>query len=327
MERKFFLVTAITLGLLGGSFLSYAPPSYAKPNAAFQNYSKGMELADKKKLTEALEQFELAIKANPAYVSAQIEWARTAVLLGKRREALEKLNTAITTLKNRDDKEKIARERESLSDIFYTNETFQQYQNGLNYLKLDRTGSATEALEKALKTEPENLLILSAYAKALMAEEKQKEATEVLEKALYLNAGRKEIRISLAEILLSQNPERSVFLVKPVIESALPDEEASWVYAKALSALKKNREAIDYLKGVVDQQPSWIMGSFWLGKMYSLEHDGSWNARKYLMTFLKRSEAYTTPSVGENISAEARRWKLARAEAEEILERVNRSLE
>lgn len=324
MERKFVFLGILFFGFVSGG---HNPNAFAKPNVAFQTYSKGMELVDKKKLNEALEQFDLAMKANPGYVPAHIEWARTAVLLGRRKEALEKLNFAIGSLKQKEDKEKIARERESLSDVFYTNDTFQQYQNGLNYLKLERTGSAIEALEKALKTEPENLLILSAYAKALMAEEKQKEATEILERAFQLNSGRKEIRVSLADLLLSQNPERSVFLVKPIVESDSPEEEASWVYAKALSSLKKNREAIDFLKETVDRQPTWIMGSYWLGKMYALEYDGGWNARKYLMTFLKRSESFVTPNAAEPISAEARRWKTARAEAEEILERVNKSLE
>lgn len=324
MERKFILVTTVLLSIFMAAWDSSA---WAKTNLAFQSYSKGMELVDKKKWTDALEQFDFALKANPSYVSAHIEWARTAVLLGRRKEALEKLNLAIASIKQKEDKEKIARERESLSDVFYTNETFQQYQNGLNYLKLERTGSAVEALEKALKTEPENLLILSAYAKALLAEEKQKDATEILERAFQLNSGRKEIRVSLADLLLSQNPERSVFLVKPIVESDPPEEEASWVYAKALSALKKNREAIEFLKEIVDRQPTWIMGSYWLGKMYSLEYDGGWNARKYLMTFLKRSESFVTPNAAEPISAEARRWKATRAEAEEILERVNKSLE
>jgi tetratricopeptide (TPR) repeat protein len=298
-----------------------------KTTTAFQQYSKGLELVDKKKFSEALEKFEQAIQSNSAYVSAYVEWARTSVLMGKRKEALEKLNLAMNNLKGKEDREKIARERESLSDVFYTNETFQQYQNGLNYLKLDRSGSAIEALEKALKTEPENLLILSAYARALIAEEKQKEAIQLLEKAFQLNAGRKEIRISLGDLLLSQNPERSLFLVKPVVDSTSPDEEASWVYAKALSALKMNRDAIEFLRNVVDQQPSWILGSFWLGKMYASEYDGSWNARKYLMTFLKRSEPYAALNSPDSNSAESRKWKNIRAEAEEILERVNKSLE
>jgi tetratricopeptide (TPR) repeat protein len=307
--------------------LIFASEVEAKTSMAFQQHAKGLELVDKKKFSEALEKFDQAIQFNSAFVSPYIEWARISVLMGKRKEALEKLNVAMNNLKNREDREKIARERESLSDVFYTNETFQQYQNGLNYLKLDRSGSAIEALEKALKTEPENLLILSAYARALIAEEKQKEAIDLLEKAFHLNAGRKEIRISLGDLLLSQNPERSVFLVRPILDSATPDEDASWVYAKALSALKKNREAIEFLKNIVDQQPSWILGSFWLGKMYASEYDGSWNARKYLMTFLKRSEPYAALNSPDANSAESKKWKSIRSEAEEILERVNKSLE
>ena len=66
-------------------------------------------------------------------------------------------------------------------------------------------------------------------------------------------------------------------------------EELSFI-EEATEALKKNKEAIDYLRVIYERQPSWVYAAFWLGKLYSLESDEKWNARKYLMTFLKRSE-------------------------------------
>jgi tetratricopeptide (TPR) repeat protein len=309
--------------LIFGAFL-LPPAAGARNSIAYQHYSKGVEFAGGKKWEEALQKFQSAIDLNPGYIASYIEWARTSVMLGKRREALEKLTAALAVAKNKDDRLKVVRERENLSDIFYTNDTFQQYQNGLNYLKLERVGSAVEALERALKTEPDNLLVLAAYGRALQADDRQKDALVVLERAFQLNDGKREIRIDLAEMLLAQSPERTLQLLKPLLAEA--DERMTWLQATALSARKRNREAIDFLKESIERQPQWVFAPFWLGKHYSLESDGGWNARKYLMTFLKRSESMLEGSKGMP-EAELRRLRAARSEAEAILSRVNRSLE
>jgi len=297
----------------------------AKSSLAYQNYSRGVEFAARKKWSEALEKFQLAIDLNPAYVASYIEWARASVMLGKRREALDKLSSSLAFARGREEREKVIRERENLSDIFYTNETFQQYQNGLNYMRLERNSSALEALEKALRTEPDNLLVLAAYAKALQAEDRYKDALVVLEQAFALNEGKKEIRVDLAESSLAQNPERTMQLLRPLLAESV-EERTVWLQAQALSAVKKNKEAIELLKVETERQPAWLLGPFWLGKIYSLESDGSWNARKYLMTFLKRTESFSDPAKPE-ASVEERKIRAARAEAEAILARVNRSLE
>lgn len=311
--------------LLVAALLLFSVGAEAKSSLAYQNYSRGVEFAARKKWSEALEKFQSAIDLNPGYVASYLEWARTSVMLGRRKEALEKLGAAMAFARGKEEREKISKERENLSEIFYTNETFQQYQNGLNYLRLERNSSAVEALERALKTEPDNLLILTAYAKALQAEDRQKEALVVLERAFALNEGKSEVRLDLAESTLAQNPERTLQLIKSQI-SEPAEERTIWLQAQALSALKKNKEAIDLLRGEVDRQPNWIFGSFWLGKLYSLEADGSWNARKYLMTFLKRTEGMVDPLVTD-LGPEARKIRAARAEAEAILARVNQSLE
>lgn len=297
----------------------------AKSSLAYQNYSKGVELAARKKWEEALEKFQSAIDLNPAYVASYVEWARTSVMLGRRREGLERLTASLAFARSKEEREKIVRERENLSDIFYTNETFQQYQNGLNYLRLERNSSALEALEKALKTEPDNVLVLAAYSEALRAEDRSKEALAALERAFALNDGKLEVRVDLAEFSLVANPERAMQLLKPLIAEAT-SERVSILHAQSLSALKKNREAIEFLRLATEKQPGWMFAQFWLGKIYSLEADGSWNARKHLMTFLKRAEALMEKDKSM-AGAEERRLKALRAEAETILVRVNQSLE
>jgi tetratricopeptide (TPR) repeat protein len=295
------------------------------PGLAYQNYTKGVELAAKKKWKDALEKFQSAIDLNPAYVASYLEYARTAVMMGERTKGLQKLSAALEFARSRDDREKIGKERDNLSEIFYTNETFQLYQNGLNYLKLDRASSALEALEKALKTEPDNVMVLTAYGRTLREQDRTKEAQEVLERALSLNDGKREVRIELANILLPTKPEKSMQLIKPFLEN-LTDERLASIYAQALSGTKKNRDAIEFLKVAYEKQPSWTFAPLWLGKLYSQEPDGGWNARKYLMTFLRRTEIETQSVTAEN-SPESLKIKASRAEAEAILARVNRALE
>jgi predicted Zn-dependent protease len=299
----------------------------AKPRSslAYQYYSKGVELNSRKHWDEALKQFQSAIDLNPSFVTAYVEFARTSVMLGKRGQGIEKLDGAAAVARTKEDKERVQRERESLSEIFYTNGTFQSYQSGLNFLKLDRASSALEAFERALRTEPDNILVLAAYAHALRHEDRTKEAVAVLERALKLNEGKREVRLELAEAELASDPERAHDLLHG-IPTVLGDERATVLDAQALSQLKRNHEAIELVRGFYERQPGSLYAPFWLGKLYEKEANGSWNARKYLMTFLRRAEAQVMASKEEN-SVEAKQLRAARAEADQILARVNRALE
>ncbi len=296
-----------------------------KTSLAYQYYSRGVELTTHKKWSDALKQFQSAIDLNPAFVTSYIEYARTAVMMGKRQLGLEKLDAAMDVARTTEDKTRIQKERESLSDIFYTNETFQQYQNGLNYLHLDRSRSALEALEKALKTEPDNLLVLTAYARALKQEERPKEALAALERALALNDSKREVRLDLAEAALQPSPERSLSLLGP-LQGNQADERAVILQAQALVALKRTREAIETVRTLYDRQPASTYASLWLGKLYAQEANGAWNARKYLMTFLRRTENQAL-LLKDDAAQEARQLKTSRLEAEQLLAKINKSLE
>jgi tetratricopeptide (TPR) repeat protein len=319
----------IPAALLIGAVLTLANQAEAakpKISLAFQYYSKGAELAGHKKWEEARKQFQAAIDLNPAFMPSYLEFARAAVMEGKRQLGLEKLSAASAFAKNREDKEKLLREQENLSEIFYTNETFQQYQNGLNYLRLDRPGSAVEALEKALKTESDNVLVLIAYGRALKQEERSKEAVVALERALAINEGKAEVRLELADLYLASAPTKSLELLRP-LHGRDGGERAAWVEAQALSALSRNPEAIELMHQAFEKSPSSLYAPLWLGKLYAQETNGAWNARKYLMTFQRRAESQNALLDKDNVSPEAKQLRAARTEAEQILSRVNRSLE
>lgn len=307
------------------SAIATAAPVPLKSTLAYQYYSRGVELAARKKNQEALEKFLTAIDLNPGYTASYIEFARTSVLLGKRKEALQKLTAALLTIQRRDDRERLLRERDNLSEIFYTNETFQQYQNGLNYMKLERGGSAVDALEQALKTEPDNVLVLAAYARALQLEERLKEAQEALERAFELNGNNRGVLLDLAELLIGKRPERALSLLK-ALGSETVEERIALLHARSLSALNRNKEAVEFLRERAEKQQSWLIAQLWLGKLYSMEPNGSWNARKHLMTFLKRTEGLVEEK-SRAVGSEVRQFRLARSEAEALLARVNQALE
>lgn len=323
--RKARFAKACLLFLLAAVALSAPPAGAAKPkrSLAYQYYSKGVELSSRKKWEEALRQFQNAIDLNPSFVTSHIEFARTSVMLGRRKQGLERLGAALAMARTKEDRERVRRERESLSEIFYTNDTFQHYQNGLNYLRLERPGSALEALEKALRTEPDNLLVLAAYAKALRREERAKEAVATLERALALNEGNREVRLDLAEALLPSDAARAHELLQSQ-GAGPPEERGAILDAQALSALQRNREAIEVVRQLYEKRPSSLYAPFWLGKLYEKESDGAWNARKYLMTFLRRAEA---AAQAEGSGQESRQLWAAKAEADQILARVNKSLD
>jgi thioredoxin-like negative regulator of GroEL len=322
VERSARVIPFLAVLLASG-----VPALAAKPKSslAYQYYSKGVELGARKHWEEATKQFQSAIDLNPSFVTAYIELARTSVMLGRRGHGLQKLDAAFEAARTKEDRERVQRERDSLSEIFYTNDTFQQYQNGLNFLKLDHAGSAVDAFERAMRTEPDNVLILSGYARALREEDRVKEAVAVLDRALKLNGGKHEVRLALADAVLASNPERAHELLRET-PAGLADEKGVFLDAQALSSLKRNREAIDLLRSYYDRQPGSLYAPYWLGKLYEKESDGSWNARKFLMTFLRRAEPQSLAWKEEN-SPEARQLKAARAEADQILARVNKALE
>jgi thioredoxin-like negative regulator of GroEL len=299
----------------------------AKPKSslAYQYYSKGVELNSKKKWDDALKQFQSAIDLNPSFVTAYIEFARTSVMVGKRSQGLEHLDSALLVARTREDRDRVQKERESLSEIFYTNETFQTYQDGLNSMKLDHAAKAAEYLERAMRTEPDNILVLSAYARALRQEDRAKDAVSVLKRALKLNDSKRDVRLELAEAVLSADPESAHELLHG-LPVGLTDERATLLDAQALAALNRNGEAIELVRGLYDRVPGSLYAPYWLGKLYEKESNGAWNARRYLMTFIRRAEPQVTAQKDEN-TAESRQLKAARAEADQILARVNRSLE
>lgn len=254
-------------------------------------FARGTQLSASKKYEEAAVQYELAMQADPAFIPAYTESARAYVLSGKRKEGLKRLEIGLQAARRKSDIEKLKEQRKLLSEIFYTNSTFQKYQDGLNNMKGMKLRAAIESLEQALATEPDNVLIMVSYAKALQAVDDWKESASVLEQAFALNPDEKEARVLLATALHGTNPDRTLQLLKPVIDDAKEATEAAVVpYAQALAKKGDLKNAIAVLQKDVDKHTERLKSLYWLGKFHSDIPESRWIARKHLQTFLKRTE-------------------------------------
>lgn len=284
---------------------------FAAKTVSFEEKAK--QKLEAKDYAGAQGDFLEVIKAHPLLSSGYIGFARAAVLLKDRKAALEKLEQGLKLVVKKEERNKLQEERLNLSEVFFTNQSFQYYQNGLNFLLLERASAAVENLEKALALEPKNVAVLLAYARALAKDGNQASAITNLETTLSINADKAEAKLLLAELIMETQSKRALALMEPMALAADANEKTALLYAKILSKLSHEGEALEYLKSRAERNGSWLESLFWLGKTYSQSKSGTWLARKYLMMFLKRERD------SSGLPAQ-------REEAKQLLDRVNDSL-
>lgn len=294
--------------------LALAAPAPTPVGSGAKLYARGLELLQKKDTDGALLKFADAIKQQPSFIPSYIDYARTAVLLKKRKDGLDKLELGLKQATKKDDRQRLMEERANLTEIFFTNQCFQQYQNGVNNLHMERWSAAVSDLEHALQAEPDNVAILAAYGEALGKDNNSTASIKAYEQALLLNPDKKEARLGLAEALDDKQSKRILALVEPLALQSDGPERAALVYAKALVSLGKPKDANEFLRLRAERNSDWVESLFWLGKNYSQNKEGSWMARKYLMMFLKREREHPMTAA-------------MREEAQTLLARVNDQLQ
>lgn len=296
-------------------FLSQCVSGFAATTRiAPKSYTKGADLLAHKNYEAAQQKFLDSIRQSPGFIAAYIDYARAALLLKKRKDGLNKLEQALLLGVRKDERMHLQEERSSLAEIFFTNQTFQQYQNGLNFLQLERASAAIENFERALQTEPDNVAILTAYGEALIKDNNVSAGIKAYEQALALNPDKRAARLGLAEALGVSQAKRMQSLLEPIALDPDVSERAALLYAKALVGLSKEKDAYEYLRIRAERNSDWVESLFWLGKNYSQNKEAAWLARKYLMMFLKREREHS--GLPANIRDEARA----------LLARVNDSL-
>lgn len=286
-------------------------------------FAVGMRLVKEKSYAEAVEMLESAVKEDPSFVVAHLELARSLVMSGRRLDGLNRLAQAQRVAKLPSEQDRINSQRILLSGIFYTNETFQLFQDGLNLMRDRKTRAAIQSFEKALVREPDNAQILTAYGKALLSLDDRNQSVKLLERAHSILPERKDVRIALSQGVLNKDPKRVTLLLRKLVSEPGVEEDTVLLYSQALERLGRIRDAISVLSrttSVSDQ--SRLRSMYWLGKYYSLQPEGSWMARRYLIMFLRRTELEGKASSEKKDTV----MEGLRREARGLLERINTDL-
>lgn len=294
--------------------------------SGYQQYSRGVELAAQGKCKEAVEKFQGAIKLTPSFTSSYVDLARCQVLLGSRAAGLESLLLGIEKAKRDDDRQRLRKELASLSEVFYTNDVFQKYQSGLNYLRLSRFSAAAEELTAAQEKEPENMLVLLALAKSLKLDGRAARAKELLLQAVHWNPGKTEAVEDLSAMIWEEQPEQVLKLLEPLQKGKNSSELGLTFYALALTKMKRSKEGLELLRNAVEDNNNWVQSAYWLGKAFSEEANGNWMARKYLMTFQRRVDG-VFQNQKNLFPYELEEFKALKKQADALLVRVNQALQ
>lgn len=324
-----FLQTSL-LSLL--SLTLVAPSAQAIRNQNINDpFAVGMKLVRERSYAEAVEMLEAAVAEDPHFITAHLELARSLVMSGRRLDGLNRLAKAQRLAKSTSDQRRIRHQRDLLAGIFYTNETFQHYQDGLNLMRDRKTRGATQSFEKALAKEPDNAQILTAYGDALLSLDDRNQSVKLLERAHSILPERNDVRISLANGLLNKDPERAATLLRSLVSDSSAEESSVLTYVQALERIGKIRDAIAVLRRTTSEHRNRLQSVFWLGKYYSLQPEGAWMARRYLMIFLRRLEGADEeiPTAAQSGAAAKKRAALMdglRRQAKSLLERINADL-
>ena len=293
---------------------SYTSPSMANYSQANHFFLAGAKFLKEKEYSDAIKEFEKAAKQNPKHLDTYLEWARGLVLSRKRKAGLEKLTQAMAIAKSLKDKRKIRRQYGIFSEIFYTNDVFQKYQDGLNLLKAKKLREALRNFEQSLAKEPFNALILLAYGQTLRGLDDWSASVKALEQVFILNPHKKELRFQLSLTLLNRRPKQSLKLMKPLLQSKNNREKDIILYARVLGRLGELHKAIELLEKNKAKRKAGIYTLYWLGKLYSQTTNGNWQARKYLTIFLRQERRLPTKT--DSLT-------LLRKDGEKILSAVN----
>ncbi len=289
-------------------------------------FAIGVRLVRERSYAEPVELFEAAVKEDPPFVTAHLELARSLVMSGRRLDGLNRLAKAQRVAKSTNDQKRIRQQRDLLASIFYTNEAFQHFQDGLNLMRDRKTRGAIQSFEKALAKEPDNAQVLTAYGKALLSLDDRNQSIKLLERAHSILPERSDVRISLATGILNKDPKRAAALLRNLVAQSDVAESSVLTYVQALERIGKIRDAISVLRRTTSEHHDRLQSVFWLGKYYSLQPEGAWMARRYLMIFLRRLESTEASQKVEVDQKKNGSLDSLRRQAKSLLERINADL-
>jgi predicted Zn-dependent protease len=277
-----FLVGA---GLVYGTFFGNA-----------QANEESDALIAKKKWPEAVIVLRAIVTQNPHDTSAQVDLARALIYQGRREEALNAINTAIRTEKGTK-RDWLIQQSRVFSKIFVSNETFQNYQDGLNLMMIQKYHQAREKFEKALAAESSNVEVLTRIGQSYLLDGDHDSAAEQLKLAHSLDPYEPEISLWLGRALhLRGELGEGIAELKAGYSEMKGSEIAPIWVADALEAAGQKAQALQVLEEDSKNYPLHVMSLVNAAKLKTQmsEHNSEvlWAARRDYQNALSRLSDY-----------------------------------
>lgn len=186
---------------------------------------------------------------DPSSVGVSLDLSRALAFSGRREEALSLLEQLLSREKKASRREFLMRRVRVLSRMFYSNDSFQAYQDGVNLLSAGKYRPARERLEKALALEPDNVEVLVRIGQSLVLEQDEDSAAERLKFARKLNAFEPEVRLWLGRAMHRRGELREAVEELRIAQQELGNSQLAPVwYAEALSASGQRGAAAEVLE-------------------------------------------------------------------------------
>lgn len=328
------LGAVLLIPFLGGSVL--AAPQFPAPGANEQAILEARGLMDKKKWSEAVVVLRKLLKEAPdaqESTKVAVALAKALTYASRREEALSVLGQAVS--RDRSNREALIQRIQVLSRTFLSHQTFQIYQEGMNFLLAKKYGNARGRFRRALEVEPDHVEILVRLGQCLVMDSDYDSAAERLRLARKLNPHEPEVHLWLGRALHQRGELKEAIMELREAYRRLPQSELAplWL-AEVMMASGQKAAALQILEEDVKKEPFHLRGLVALARhkylSSSKDSQALWAARKDLQVALSRLDQYG----GENgrrfessLGLDLRDVEQVRSESQSLLQRLDSRLE
>jgi len=303
---------AVGIGFLSNFFLD--PPLFAQTNVSLQGVElethvpnahnpllmKARQLLDKGNWDDAIPLYREYLKQDPKSLIAVMGLSTALTHSGNRSQSLEILVEAVNNLSTGEARiygENIKQRIDNIYRLFFTNQTFQTFQDGLNLLFVSKFSAAKEKFKKALAEEPDNGEVLIRLGQAALADNDVQSGVKYFKTAKKLNPFCLSARMWLGRALQLSNAFAQAVEEFEAVHKENPQSEWTVVWmAEALFSMGQSNVATMLLDSDVKQHPLHVMSLVTSAKLrLQLKQGGIenlWVAKKNLQLALNRLDTY-----------------------------------
>lgn len=279
-----------------------APVSAAEMSFASQlRYEEAQGLMSRQKWPEAVLALRSILEDEPGRLAVVTDLAKALAYSGRREEALALLVQAVerqkTGTRNSVAREGLVRRVNVLSRVFFRNDDFQLYQEGVNLLQARKYGSARDRFQSIMTREGTNVEVLTRIGQAYVLESDFDSAAERLRFAKKLNPYEPEIRLWLGRALHRRGElKEALEELKLAARDLKTSELAPLWLSEVLVESGQRAQAIKFLEQDVNANPYHLQVLTLLAKLRTAQSARDqqviWSARKELQLALSRFEEY-----------------------------------